>query len=522
MEEVRAPLAPDAERSVRTAVIGNFVDIFGLCTILPLIPVFVKDVGAPKIWVGLISGAQFLGCCLGNFTWGQVGDRRDPNAVALGLMVGDAVFFALTAACTDAPSLCAVRVLTGFCAFWVLGETLISKVVPGPRVAEYKAKYLGGALLGQIFGPVNGGLLGTLGWAYPCYVAAAAAAAAAARLACGAARRRPRPRPRRPRTTTPATARAETARGTRRRRNRRRVRVGSRDRAAKLATVFGHAHYRAAVFVYCAVGLTFNGVNTVLYVTLAYRYGLREWQVGLFGLGLCFALMLSLSFYETWERTFGVYGMLAVFGPAGVALYGLLAAFGKASLGAFSCLFFASVVVFGPLFNTATMVITNVARTWAPGAEGTALSYASLLHNAAQAAGCVEINRWNTPSSNYFKPLELGRGSRALRLVPDGARWRAPWLAAAAATLAFVAAPLAVRVAVPLPPDTFMPARAFEVRRRRAAARRRPRRGGAPSTRRRRRAPRRRRAGRRGAPRRRGAGRRGALVAEPADGATTV
>ena len=42
--------------------------------------------------------------------------------------------------------------------------------------------------------------------------------------------------------------------------------------------------------------------------------------------------------------------------------------------------------------------------------------------------------------------------------------WRAPWLAAAAATLAFVAAPLAVRVAVPLPPDTFMPARAFEVR----------------------------------------------------------
>ncbi|KAK7249141.1 major facilitator superfamily protein [Aureococcus anophagefferens] len=197
MEEVRAPLAPDAERSVRTAVIGNFVDIFGLCTILPLIPFFVKDVGAPKIWVGLISGAQFLGCCLGNFTWGQVGDRRDPNAVALGLMVGDAVFFALTAC-----------------------------VVPGPRVAEYKAKYLGGALLGQIFGPVNGGLLGTLGWAYPCYVAAAAAAAAAARLA----------------------------------------------------------------------------------------------YVGLFGLGLCFALMLSLSFYETWERTFGVYGMLAVFGPAGVAL----------------------------------------------------------------------------------------------------------------------------------------------------------------------------------------------------------
>ncbi|KAH8043897.1 major facilitator superfamily-like protein [Aureococcus anophagefferens] len=417
MEEVRAPLAPDAERSVRTAVIGNFVDIFGLCTILPLIPFFVKDVGAPKIWVGLISGAQFLGCCLGNFTWGQVGDRRDPNAVALGLMVGDAVFFALTAACTDAPSLCAVRVLTGFCAFWVLGETLISKVVPGPRVAEYKAKYLGGALLGQIFGPVNGGLLGTLGWAYPCYVAAAAAAAAAARLAYvrrgpaapapsqgarGRRRRRP-PAPETARGTAPpggtavasASARVQTSRvvSSRARRG-----GGARpstecDRAAKLATVFGHAHYRAAVFVYCAVGLTFNGVNTVLYVTLAYRYGLREWQVGLFGLGLCFALMLSLSFYETWERTFGVYGMLAVFGPAGVALYGLLAAFGKASLGAFSCLFFASVVVFGPLFNTATMVITNVARTWAPGAEGTALSYASLLHNAAQAAGCVEINR---------------------------------------------------------------------------------------------------------------------------------
>ena len=61
---------------VRTAVIGNFVDIFGLCTILPLIPFFVKDVGAPKIWVGLISGAQFLGCCLGNFTRVQGRARR--------------------------------------------------------------------------------------------------------------------------------------------------------------------------------------------------------------------------------------------------------------------------------------------------------------------------------------------------------------------------------------------------------------------------------------------------------------
>jgi hypothetical protein len=165
----------------------------------------------------------------------------------------------------------------------------------------------------------------------------------------------------------------------------------------------------------------------VLYVTLAYRYGLREWQVGLFGLGLCFALMLSLSFYETWERTFGVYGMLAVFGPAGVALYGLLAAFGKASLGAFSCLFFASVVVFGPLFNTATMVITNVARTWAPGAEGTALSYASLLHNAAQAAGCVEINRWSAPSSKNVKPLELGRIE-----VFSADFWTDRWLASSA------------------------------------------------------------------------------------------
>ncbi|KAH8074181.1 major facilitator superfamily-like protein [Aureococcus anophagefferens] len=447
MEEVRAPLAPDAERSVRTAVIGNFVDIFGLCTILPLIPFFVKDVGAPKIWVGLISGAQFLGCCLGNFTWGQVGDRRDPNAVALGLMVGDAVFFALTAACTDAPSLCAVRVLTGFCAFWVLGETLISKVVPGPRVAEYKAKYLGGALLGQIFGPPTAASHAGLGLPLLRRRGGRGGGGGAPRL---------------------------------------------RDRAAKLATVFGHAHYRAAVFVYCAVGLTFNGVNTV----------------GLFGLGLCFALMLSLSFYETWERTFGVYGMLAVFGPAGVALYGLLAAFGKASLGAFSCLFFASVVVFGPLFNTATMVITNVARTWAPGAEGTALSYASLLHNAAQAAGCAA-----GPVLFVWCQTALG--------------WRAPWLAAAAATLAFA----------PRPWPCASPCRSRRTRscprapsrsgssapRRRSAAtpaRGRPVDGAgdagdaAPS-------PPPSRATRR--PRRRGAGRRGALaVAEPADGATTV
>ena len=84
-----APLTGYATRSVRSAVIGNFVDIFGLCTILPIIPFFVKKHGEKKIWVGLISGAQFLGCCVGNFTWGQCGDRFNPNGVALGLMIGD-------------------------------------------------------------------------------------------------------------------------------------------------------------------------------------------------------------------------------------------------------------------------------------------------------------------------------------------------------------------------------------------------------------------------------------------------
>ena len=50
MEEVRAPLAPDAERSVRTAVIGNFVDIFGLWGREPKKPVSYTHLTLPTIY----------------------------------------------------------------------------------------------------------------------------------------------------------------------------------------------------------------------------------------------------------------------------------------------------------------------------------------------------------------------------------------------------------------------------------------------------------------------------------------
>lgn len=344
----------------------------------------------------------------------------------------------MTAACRDARSLCAVRVLTGFCAFWVLGETLISKVAPGGRVAELKAKYLGGALLGQIFGPVNGGVLGTVSWALPCYVASGCALLAALRLgfllASGGA-------------TAPKGDGAPVAAAEDRSRKARIVLPGGVPRtlagtdAVCPPQVFDHPHYRAAVYVYACVGLNFTGASTVLYAELVYRYGLREWEVGVFGLALCVALILSLLPYDYWFRTRGAYGVLAIFGPAGALSYFALAVAAKGGVAAFGATYVVGIFLSGPCFNTATMIVTNVARTYAPGTEGTALSYASLLHNAAQAAGPVVFMYLRTAVS-----------------------WRAPWLMCGAVTLSYVAVAVGVRVAYPLPPDTFLPSCAFEAR----------------------------------------------------------
>lgn len=87
------------------------------------------------------------------------------------------------------------------------------------------------------------------------------------------------------------------------------------------------------------------------------------------------------------------------------------------------------------------MMITNVTRTYAPGTEGTALSYASLLHNAGQAGGPV-LYMW----------------------MRQAFGWRSPWVLSAGASLAYVAAGVGARLYWKLPPDTFMPACAFERR----------------------------------------------------------
>lgn len=202
-------------------------------------------------------------------------------------------------------------------------------------------------------------------------------------------------------------------------------------------------------------------MTTILYTTLVYRYGLREWHVGLFGLGLCFALVFSLMLYDYWcagasspflggapqatrsrrYRRYGVYGNLAVFGPCGILVYLLQALFAKSSLAAFASIFIGSIIALGPLFNTPTMIITNISRTYAPGTEGTALSYASLLHNAAQAAG---------PVLYMYVQTTFG--------------WRAPWILSAAVTASYASYTVLTRIRYPLPPDTFIPSCDFEMR----------------------------------------------------------
>jgi len=95
----------------------------------------------------------------------------------------------------------------------------------------------------------------------------------------------------------------------------------------------------------------------------------------------------------------------------------------------------------GMIGQTPTLLITNVARTYAPGAEGTALAWSSLLHNAAQAFGPV-----------VYLGVEAALG------------WRAPWALMAAVNALYLSVVVATRFLCPLPSDCVVPSCDFEKR----------------------------------------------------------
>ena len=117
---------------------------FGLALLLPALPFLLDELGFSEtqvpVWNGIITTSQFAAIILGNLVWGAVSDRYGSQRSLACAMIGDTLFFALTAAAPfglrGTPAgvmLVAVRAGAGFCTPLVSALVFIFDRAGSPR-----------------------------------------------------------------------------------------------------------------------------------------------------------------------------------------------------------------------------------------------------------------------------------------------------------------------------------------------------------------------------------------------------
>ena len=128
----------------------------------PLIPLYyVRELGAPDAWIGLIGTTQAASTMAGYFLWRSPARRRGAAWVLVPSTVGAALFPAALALTRNE---FAVAALVGVYAISLAGIEMalfdqLLKAVPKGQVMRFSAFDSGAASLAAMIGPVAGALL---------------------------------------------------------------------------------------------------------------------------------------------------------------------------------------------------------------------------------------------------------------------------------------------------------------------------------------------------------------------------
>ncbi|HEX3463095.1 MAG TPA: MFS transporter [Candidatus Elarobacter sp.] len=153
----------------------TFIDILGFSIMIPLLPFFVKKLGAPDIAVGLVFATFSLCQLVAGPLWGNLSDRIGRKMVLIVSQIGSTISWALLAFAPSIAVVALARAIEGFSG----GNIGVTQAYVGdlvePKRRGVAFGYLGAAFsAGFVFGPALGGWLAeNYGFAVPFLVAAA-------------------------------------------------------------------------------------------------------------------------------------------------------------------------------------------------------------------------------------------------------------------------------------------------------------------------------------------------------------
>lgn len=145
--------------------LGSFTTIIGMTLILPILPLYVRDLGvgdpaAVTLWSGIAYAATFLTAALTAPLWGYLGDHfgRKPMLIRASLVM--AIAMSLIGVAQDVTQLGLLRLLVGLLGGYASGPTiLVAAQTPKGRSAWALGTLSSAIMAGTIAGPLIGGTL---------------------------------------------------------------------------------------------------------------------------------------------------------------------------------------------------------------------------------------------------------------------------------------------------------------------------------------------------------------------------
>ena len=152
-------------RNLLVCALGSFTTIIGMTLILPILPLYVRDLGIddPReatFWSGVAYAATFLTAALTAPLWGYLGDWFGRKPMLIRASLGMAVAMSLIGLAQDVTQLVLLRLLVGLLGGYASGSTiLVAAQTPKERSAWAIGVLSSAIMAGTIAGPLIGGTL---------------------------------------------------------------------------------------------------------------------------------------------------------------------------------------------------------------------------------------------------------------------------------------------------------------------------------------------------------------------------
>jgi DHA1 family tetracycline resistance protein-like MFS transporter len=154
--------------------IAVFIDILGFSILIPFLPFFSQEYGAPAWQIGLLLSTNAMFGFFSGPIWGNLSDRYGRKPMLLISQLGTLVGFLMLAFSRNMPMLYASRIVDGiFGGNFPIAKAVIGDVVPPQERSRHMSNIGVAHVLASLVGPGLGGLLSQWGILAPGLLSAA-------------------------------------------------------------------------------------------------------------------------------------------------------------------------------------------------------------------------------------------------------------------------------------------------------------------------------------------------------------